>query len=115
MKSIYTPGTFTLGLLFGVKLDSNEPRLLSLGKDRTLVPYHMWHHFDSYTHHSIPFKVEYDLVSSEVDCLKIVSNDCIEQSATPMALTWYPPLTKESFITVVNDQVFSPNNVWDAF
>eukprot|EP00731_Ephydatia_muelleri_P022631 Em0015g214a len=68
----------------GFKLDSNEPRLLSLGKDRTLV--------------------EYDLVSSEVDCLKIVSNDRIEQSATPMALTWYPPLTKESFITVVNDQ-----------
>ncbi|XP_069820104.1 cilia- and flagella-associated protein 251 [Dendropsophus ebraccatus] len=71
-------------LIFGIHLDSNEPRLLSLGMDRMLV--------------------EYDLTNSSKDHLVIQSSDRIDQSAVPQCLVWYPPLTKESFILVANDE-----------
>ncbi|KAL3856807.1 hypothetical protein ACJMK2_011524 [Sinanodonta woodiana] len=71
-------------IIFGVQLDANVPRLLSLGEDRVLV--------------------EYDLENSSKDELKIASVDRIEQSAVPQCMTWYPPITKEHFIVTTNDQ-----------
>ncbi|XP_073442098.1 cilia- and flagella-associated protein 251 [Dendrobates tinctorius] len=71
-------------LLFGIHLDSYEPRLLSLGMDRMLV--------------------EYDLTNSSKDHIIIQSNDRIDQSAIPQCVVWYPPFTKESFILVANDE-----------
>ncbi|XP_076820572.1 cilia- and flagella-associated protein 251-like [Clavelina lepadiformis] len=71
-------------LKFGVDLDSNLPRLLSLGKDRVLV--------------------EYDLNTSTKDDLRLRSVDRIEQSAVPLCFAWYPPVTKESFLVAANDQ-----------
>ncbi|XP_013416583.1 cilia- and flagella-associated protein 251 isoform X1 [Lingula anatina] len=71
-------------LIFGVQLDSNLPRLMSLGADRVLV--------------------EYDLQNSGKDDLRVMESDRIEQSAQPLCLTWYPALKKEHFILTVNDQ-----------
>ncbi|NXP50877.1 CF251 protein, partial [Heliornis fulica] len=70
-------------ILFGVQLDSNKPRLLSLGEDRQLV--------------------EYDLNSSSKDHLVVSHRNRIEQDAVPLCLAWYPQLSTESFILTAND------------
>ncbi|KAM9219278.1 LOW QUALITY PROTEIN: cilia- and flagella-associated protein 251 [Leptosomus discolor] len=70
-------------ILFGVQLDSNKPRLLSLGEDRHLV--------------------EYDLNSSSKDHLAVLHRDRVEQIAVPLCLAWYPQLGAESFILTANN------------
>ncbi|KFQ26000.1 WD repeat-containing protein 66, partial [Merops nubicus] len=70
-------------ILFGVQLDSNEPRLLSLGEDRQLV--------------------EYDLKSSSKDHLVVLHKTRVEQIAVPLCLAWYPQLSTESFILTANN------------
>lgn len=71
-------------LSFGVALDTNLPRLLTLGQDRSLV--------------------EYDLINSSKDDLRLISIDRIEQNAVPSCLAWYPDVTKESFFIMANDR-----------
>ncbi|XP_077862113.1 cilia- and flagella-associated protein 251-like [Saccoglossus kowalevskii] len=72
------------GIMFGRTLDSEVPRLLSVGEDRTLV--------------------EYAIFSSTTDNLQLISSDRIEQSAIPQCFTMYPPITKENFLLLANDQ-----------
>ena len=48
--------------------------------------------------------MEYDLEASCKDNLQVLSLDRIEQSAVPMCMTIYPPITKESFVLTANDQ-----------
>ncbi|XP_042297325.1 cilia- and flagella-associated protein 251 [Sceloporus undulatus] len=81
LHSHYKP---VCALLFGLQLDSDEPRLLSLGEDR--------------------FLVEYDLANSTRDNLVVLRRDRIEQSAIPKCITWYPPLTMEYFLLTANDE-----------
>ncbi|XP_054248891.1 cilia- and flagella-associated protein 251 [Indicator indicator] len=80
LRSHYKP---IRSILFGVQIDSNEPRLLSLGEDRQLV--------------------EYDLKSSSKDHLVVLHRDRVEQAAVPLCLAWYPQLSKESFILTANN------------
>ncbi|KAM6166400.1 cilia- and flagella-associated protein 251 [Erethizon dorsatum] len=67
-------------LLFGVYLDSNEPRLLSLGKDRLLI--------------------EYNLSRSHKDHLEVLDVHRTDQGHHPTCMVWYPPLTKELFLLI---------------
>ena len=60
-------------------------------------------HNPSSTCHS-PIQVEYDLVNSTEHNLALLSTDRIEQSAVPLTMAWYPPLTTESFLLVANNQ-----------
>uniref|UniRef100_A0A8C5KQT2 Cilia- and flagella-associated protein 251 n=1 Tax=Jaculus jaculus TaxID=51337 RepID=A0A8C5KQT2_JACJA len=69
-------------LLFGVHLDSNEPRLLSLGKDR--------------------FLIEYNLIKSYKDHLEVLDIHRTDQGSYPTCMVWYPPLTKELFLLICN-------------
>ena len=71
-------------ITFGVALDSDIPRLLSLGEDRLMV--------------------EYDVMNSGIDDVRLISSDRVEQSAVPTCLAWYPPVVKESFLVAANDQ-----------
>ena len=50
--------------------------------------------------------MEYDLLNSSTDDLRLISSERIEQSAVPQCFTWYPPIVKEDFLVVANDQVF---------
>ena len=72
------------GIMFGVALESEQPRLMSIGKDRVLV--------------------EYDLENSSEDDIKVASTNRIEQSAIPLSVAWYPPVLKEDFLITANDQ-----------
>ncbi|XP_045700250.1 cilia- and flagella-associated protein 251 [Phyllostomus hastatus] len=67
-------------LLFGVHLDSNEPRLLSLGRDLLLI--------------------EYNLVKSYRDHLEVLDIHKTDQENYPTCMIWYPPLTKERFLLI---------------
>ncbi|KAM9055737.1 cilia- and flagella-associated protein 251 isoform 2-T3 [Megaptera novaeangliae] len=69
-------------VLFGVHLDSNEPRLLSLGRDRLLI--------------------EYNLLKSYKDHLEVLDIHQTDQGNYPTCMVWYPPLTKELFLLICN-------------
>uniref|UniRef100_A0A8C6CV67 Cilia- and flagella-associated protein 251 n=1 Tax=Moschus moschiferus TaxID=68415 RepID=A0A8C6CV67_MOSMO len=69
-------------VLFGVHLDSNEPRLLSLGTDRLLI--------------------EYNLLKSYKDHLAVLDVHQTDQGNYPTCMVWYPPLTKELFLLICN-------------
>ncbi|XP_072456650.1 cilia- and flagella-associated protein 251 [Notamacropus eugenii] len=69
-------------LLFGIQQDNNDPRLLSLGKDRLLI--------------------EYDLLNSTKDHLEVLDIHRTDQEAIPKCMVWYPPLTRESFLLICN-------------
>ncbi|XP_014642624.1 PREDICTED: WD repeat-containing protein 66 isoform X2 [Ceratotherium simum simum] len=69
-------------LLFGLHLDINEPRLLSLGKDRVLI--------------------EYNLLKSYKDHLEVLDIHRTDQGNYPTCMVWYPPLTKELFLLICN-------------
>ncbi|XP_070331340.1 cilia- and flagella-associated protein 251 isoform X1 [Odocoileus virginianus] len=69
-------------VLFGVHLDSNEPRLLSLGRDRLLI--------------------EYNLLKSYKDHLAVLDVHWTDQGSYPTCMVWYPPLTKELFLLICN-------------
>ncbi|KAM5237726.1 cilia- and flagella-associated protein 251 [Ctenodactylus gundi] len=69
-------------LLFGVFLDSNESRLLSLGADALLI--------------------EYSLSTSYKDHLEVLDIHRTDQGNHPTCMVWYPPLTKELFLLICN-------------
>ncbi|BFZ18180.1 hypothetical protein BsWGS_21219 [Bradybaena similaris] len=73
-------------LIFDVHLDTNEPKLLSLGEDRMLIEYDL-HHFGKTNNHVVP-----------------CAEDRIEQGAIPLCMTKYPPIGKEHFFLTANDQ-----------
>ena len=53
----------------------------------------------------VVYQVEYDLLNSSTDDLRLISSERIEQSAVPQCFAWYPPIVKENFLVVANDQV----------
>ncbi|RUS85636.1 hypothetical protein EGW08_006582 [Elysia chlorotica] len=73
-------------LLFDVHLDTNEPKLLSLGEDRMLIEYDL--NFHGKTNNKVWPS----------------ATDRIEQGAIPQCMTRYPPITKEHFFLTATDQ-----------
>lgn len=73
-------------ILFGVNVDTDSPRLLSVGEDRMLV--------------------EYDVVNSSFDrgLVLLGPRSRVEQSALPRAMVWHPDTEAESFLLMSNDQ-----------
>uniref|UniRef100_A0A671EE43 Cilia- and flagella-associated protein 251 n=1 Tax=Rhinolophus ferrumequinum TaxID=59479 RepID=A0A671EE43_RHIFE len=69
-------------LLFGMHLDSSEPRLLSLGRDKLLI--------------------EYSLLKSYRDHLEVLDIHRTDQGSYPTCMIWYPPLIKERFLIISN-------------
>ncbi|KAK1328619.1 hypothetical protein QTO34_012192 [Cnephaeus nilssonii] len=63
-------------LLFGVHLDSNEPRLLSLGRDRLLI--------------------EYNLLQSYKNHLEVLDIHQTDQGNYPTCMIWYPHSPRNS-------------------
>eukprot|EP00002_Diphylleia_rotans_P028882 TRINITY_DN5841_c0_g1_i6.p1 TRINITY_DN5841_c0_g1~~TRINITY_DN5841_c0_g1_i6.p1 ORF type:complete len:582 (+),score=99.26 TRINITY_DN5841_c0_g1_i6:82-1827(+) len=78
-RSHYKPIT---GLVFGVETgDPPEPRLLSVGEDRSLV--------------------EYDLINSSITKGLLLKGAVkVEQTAVPTGIMWHPLLGKEDFIVM---------------
>ena len=60
----------------------------------------------------VVYQVEYDLLNSSTDDLRLVSSERIEQSAVPQCFAWYPPIVKENFLVVANDQVLEKELMW---
>ena len=56
--------------------------------------------------------MEYDLLNSSTDDLRLISSERIEQSAVPQCFAWYPPIVKENFLVVANDQVLVKEFMW---
>ena len=60
----------------------------------------------------VVYQVEYDLLNSSTDDLRLISSERIEQSAVPQCFAWYPPIVKENFLVVANDQVLVKEEIW---
>jgi hypothetical protein len=61
---------------------------------------------------NISFQIEYDLLKSNYDNMVLKNSVRIEQYAVPLSMAWYPPIHKESFLVVFNDQVISMRLKW---
>lgn len=72
-------------VLFGINVDTDAPRLLSVGEDRMLV--------------------EYDLAGSSFDAGLVLlgARSRVEQAAVPRAMIWHPDTEAESFLLMAND------------
>ncbi|CAF1189811.1 unnamed protein product [Didymodactylos carnosus] len=72
-------------MFFGLTLDDNLPRLITIGSDRVLS--------------------EFDLLESDFDNLILKTPQRVEQTCVPMCACWYPPgITKESFLLTANSE-----------
>ena len=60
----------------------------------------------------VVYQVEYDLLNSSTDDLRLICSERIEQSAVPQCFAWYPPIVKENFLVVANDQVLEKELMW---
>ena len=48
-------------------------------------------------------------MNSSEDDLRLLASNRIEQSAVPLAIEVFPPVTKEPFLVTANDQVCTVN------
>ncbi|KAG8514959.1 Cilia- and flagella-associated protein 251, partial [Galemys pyrenaicus] len=86
-------------LLFGVHLDSNDSRLLSLGRD-CLLPAGVVAPIPTRAPRSP--QIEYNLFKSCKDHLEVLDIHRTDQGSYPTCMVWYPPLSKELFLLVCN-------------